>query len=838
MTASTFQDKLKDLNLTGDEVKRFSDAFQNEEFRKLFIQYAEELNDPVNRELYEKEIRAAEQQRGSDVTFVHPNPGHVLKTTLNGKTKCFINIATNEHVEKPSFEKANGSNGNRGAQWSLPHCLAGPHEDVDHDSKLCTVYDVIYSPDTYRMGETNGKFMNMIEESAIDSVEKNYNCKLDRANVKRLKMKFKGVAKATIIRKKNENFQEETEMNTEKDLKHETDEIIDKALSNAQNHKVVLSSHNRSSNAPPSTSVTSLQTNSPSTDENGFTIPTYRIIHRGEFDIQDCTNPLVPQIHSMRPKELLVEIDLPLCASTSNVDLDVCERSLKLHCDSPKYSLDLPLSYPVRESDSHARFDKKQRKLLVTLAVIKETPSMMEIQTDIPSEEINEESNEIYSSIPTSESMSSIVKPENITYSSIPFEYKQGSAHLALVLHVKNVDKSSLKLDNDGQHITIQLTSLGSGFYPLSHQLCVDFDEPKTFETTENSSSITFNEDNVLILLKKTSNNKEIARFSTGSNRDNMEINYSGASSSTADKTNSLSNQVMTKEDFLITKSDSSASSNGDHPKKLTKKQAKKMAKEKRKNSTSTTDSNEKLSNKISNISLQSNTDEEKEEDKLPDMPKNIPRPTIYRRHMSESQVELGPTSNGEFKLKGILKNSTKYRSYSASFSEPFDNLNHDDHRDESVFEACSAADDLTSSNENNSIVTSPDSGGSSSLCTTPNSSLNVKHVTFNNQVSRKTFKPGGPVSGMRKLSSNQQRKLKKRKRQDSLNSQSSDQDDSTSDKNKVGQSNDYKNPVQFQDMIAREASGIQSTNQDGNEASTTKSAVRFTNPLIFELDN
>ena len=35
----------------------------------------------------------------------------------------------------------------------------------------------------------------------------------------------------------------------------------------------------------------------------------------------------------------------------------------------------LPLPYPVRESDSHARFDKKQRKLLVTLAVIKEIPS-------------------------------------------------------------------------------------------------------------------------------------------------------------------------------------------------------------------------------------------------------------------------------------------------------------------------------------------------------------------------------------------------------------------------------------------------------------------------------
>jgi dynein assembly factor 2 len=221
-TTNSFEDKLKDLNLTNDELNRFSNAFQNEEFRKLFIEYAEELNDPQNRELYEKEIRAVEEQRGSDVTFVHPKPGHVLKTTIDGKKKCFINIATNEHVEKPSYTKTDGINGKQGVNWSLPHCLAGPHEDIDHDTKICTVYDVIFSPDTYRMAETNAKFMNMMEESALDSVENNYHCKLDRNNVKRLKMKFKGVPKATIIRKKIENQQEEMKNGTEKELKQET----------------------------------------------------------------------------------------------------------------------------------------------------------------------------------------------------------------------------------------------------------------------------------------------------------------------------------------------------------------------------------------------------------------------------------------------------------------------------------------------------------------------------------------------------------------------------------------------------------------------------------------
>lgn len=222
MSESSFENKLKDLNLTNEEVQRFSDAFKNDEFRKLFMEYAEELNDPKNRELYEKEIRAAEEERGSNVTFVHPKPGHVIKTTIDGKKKCFINIATNENVEKPSYSKSVGASSQPGVHWSLPHCLAGPHEDLDHDSKPCTVYDVVFSPDTYRMAETNSRFMKMVEDSAIESIENNFHCKLDRNNIKKLKTKFKGIPKATIIRKKKENQQDETQKNTEGELKQDT----------------------------------------------------------------------------------------------------------------------------------------------------------------------------------------------------------------------------------------------------------------------------------------------------------------------------------------------------------------------------------------------------------------------------------------------------------------------------------------------------------------------------------------------------------------------------------------------------------------------------------------
>ncbi|CAF4662954.1 unnamed protein product, partial [Rotaria magnacalcarata] len=75
-------------------------------------------------------------------------------------------------------------------------------------------------------------------------------------------------------------------------------------------------------------------------------------------------------------------------------------------------------------------------------------------------------------------------------------------------------------------------------------------------------------------------------------------------------------------------------------------------------------DDNEQLVNEVSKITLQSNHEEKKldgtndnrkttseeHDDDLSDMKAVASRPTIYRRHMSESNVDLQMGSNGEFK--------------------------------------------------------------------------------------------------------------------------------------------------------------------------------------------
>jgi len=104
MTEETIKSKFEELNMTKDELNRFSEAMKKEEFRKLLVEYAEEISDPKNRELYEKEITALEEERGQKVIFIHPEAGFCMKTTQNGK-KCFINICKNTNIDKPTSKR-------------------------------------------------------------------------------------------------------------------------------------------------------------------------------------------------------------------------------------------------------------------------------------------------------------------------------------------------------------------------------------------------------------------------------------------------------------------------------------------------------------------------------------------------------------------------------------------------------------------------------------------------------------------------------------------------------------------------------------------------------------
>lgn len=365
--------KFADLNMTKDELDRFSEAMKKEEFRKLLVEYAEELADPKNREQYEKEITQLEEERGMNVTFIHPDKGFCLKTTQNSDTKCFINICKNDKIDKPTSKaQEHNQKGKKttGLFWEIPHTCSPAREDHDHEKKRCIVYDVVFHPDSYRMGETNDRFKNLLKDSAMDTIERSYNVKLDRVNAKVLKnIAFKGRPTACVIKKKVENFCQNDsadplkplfdqirEHNLDKELDdrlNKIDNTIGKKLDDLKDMNNNISNKNETESKPT------------------HTVPKYSIVHRGIPEMSDHANQLDSNvINSTRPKEISVSIELPLLKSSQNVNLDVYKTTLELSHESPNYELNIKLPFPVREMEAKAKFDKSKRILNVTLPVI------------------------------------------------------------------------------------------------------------------------------------------------------------------------------------------------------------------------------------------------------------------------------------------------------------------------------------------------------------------------------------------------------------------------------------------------------------------------------------
>ncbi|KAI8480195.1 Protein kintoun [Branchiostoma belcheri] len=357
--------KLEDLNMSQDELQRFEKAFKSEEFRKLFAEYAEEISDPENRKRYEAEITAMERERGTDVTFINPEPHYVIKTSLDGEKKCFINICANQHVEKPSSQpcmQGEGPNRRIGETWSVPHSLTPGREDLDKNKQRCMVYDVVFHQQTLEKAAGDKRFKQMVNDIAFSAIERQFQVKLDKTNVKFPKIKYKGTPTATVMRKRLPDGPQTSPDNDDDPIQFP--------------YPYSPPSGNTEKTKETQNSVRPNEENEPEQKQD-FTVPKYTIKHRSEFDIQNFREA-PDAAPSTRPKELVVDIDFPLLKSAAKLELDIFEKQLKVESKKPAYKLDISLPYPVDENEGSAKFDKSKRRLTVTL-VVKPAP-----QEDLP----------------------------------------------------------------------------------------------------------------------------------------------------------------------------------------------------------------------------------------------------------------------------------------------------------------------------------------------------------------------------------------------------------------------------------------------------------------------
>lgn len=73
-----------------------------------------------------------------------------------------------------------------------------------------------------------------------------------------------------------------------------------------------------------------------------------------------------------RPIHLVVMVELPMCESAAGCDLECEPRALRLSVEEPApgYALELHLPHPVDDAAVKAKFDKKAKRLRVTLPVV------------------------------------------------------------------------------------------------------------------------------------------------------------------------------------------------------------------------------------------------------------------------------------------------------------------------------------------------------------------------------------------------------------------------------------------------------------------------------------
>ncbi|KAK2104168.1 Protein kintoun [Saguinus oedipus] len=355
MAKATASSSLKDLDLSGEEVQRLTSAFQDPEFRRMFSQYAEELTDPENRRRYEAEITMLERERGVEVRFVHPEPGHVLRTSLDGARRCFVNVCSNALVGAPSSRP--GSRVDQGAapgsHWSLPYSLAPGREYAGRSRTRYMVYDVVFHPDALALARRHEGFRQMLDTTALEAVEKQFGVKLDRRNAKTLKVKYKGTQEAAVLRTPLPGG---IPARPEGEPKGSLPDF-------PYPYQYPAAAGNSAAPRPrtPSPPEADLQ---PAPTE-----PRYSVVQRHHVDLQDyrCSRDSVP---SPVPHELVVTIELPLLRSAEQAALEVTGKLLCLDSRKPDYRLRLSLPYPVDDGRGKAQFNKARRQLVVTLPVV------------------------------------------------------------------------------------------------------------------------------------------------------------------------------------------------------------------------------------------------------------------------------------------------------------------------------------------------------------------------------------------------------------------------------------------------------------------------------------
>lgn len=377
------------------------------------------------------------------------------------------------------------------------------------------------------------------------------------------KLSFKGFSQPTVIRKPCEKPEEPLDIEPE---------IYQKIMSSYDKHRKVQESYKNGEKNPkrsaPTTKYFKKRDNKTESKNSEYTMPKFIIKHQNSFDLEEFRESKDAKFNATVPKNLVIEINLPLLKSAGDATLDVQERSLTLKSERPaKYLLELPLAYRVDADKGNAKFDSKLKKLIVTLPVIRTKSIPIDIKEDSgvesdhgspvsesalisnhPSNKKDEsDDSENFEHIPsmcassdnddvksdcadtelrTSEDVNVPFMNPNLKYVLPAFTCNLYDDVLAITIHAKNVESEGIdyKILGDepiiGFHIL--LTSIGAGCFPVYYSLCLNIENDSILPDTLTVEPW----DNNVVITVKIKNVEKLSHYFAGLDENSLEMKH------------------------------------------------------------------------------------------------------------------------------------------------------------------------------------------------------------------------------------------------------------------------------------------------------------------------
>lgn len=237
----------------------------------------------------------------------------------------------------------------------------------------------VFNPNTIRMAQTNSRFRELVESSALETLEKNFHVSFDRASLVPGGDSYLGAPVASVLRNKRPDFEQKQSEQASLPSDDPKSQMPYPYSSSSSSSASASASDSASGSKPvssPTKSAAAASATKPVAEPSKqVSEPKYKLKYRNELEWQDFA--LRTDSAPQRPKEVVVEIELPGITSAAEVTLDLYERSLELISNPgapAAYKLSLKLGYPVDENRAGAKFDKHRQTLSITAPILPAPP--------------------------------------------------------------------------------------------------------------------------------------------------------------------------------------------------------------------------------------------------------------------------------------------------------------------------------------------------------------------------------------------------------------------------------------------------------------------------------